>query len=158
MERQLMPRPFRKDDRKRPFREKRSQGSRDRKPRSNDSRRNDSRRNDERRQDSRRSEGRRSESGRSDTRSADRRKPDQRRTERRRIDSKRRDFKRDYRKNPKEHIDTVAGRNAVVEALRAGIPAKELLVATGVDIDERLEESVRLSQKMGLSIREVERR
>lgn len=153
-----MPRPFRKDDRKRPFREKRSQGSRDRKPRSNDSRRNDSRRNDERRQDSRRSEGRRSESGRSDTRSADRRKPDQRRTERRRIDSKRRDFKRDYRKNPKEHIDTVAGRNAVVEALRAGIPAKELLVATGVDIDERLEESVRLSQKMGLSIREVERR
>ena len=37
-------------------------------------------------------------------------------------------------------------------------PAKELLVAVGVDIDERLEESVHLSQKMGLSIREVERR
>jgi 23S rRNA (guanosine2251-2'-O)-methyltransferase len=45
-----------------------------------------------------------------------------------------------------------------VEALRAGIPAKELVVATGVDIDERLEESVRLAQKMGIGIREIERR
>ncbi|MFM8938382.1 MAG: 23S rRNA (guanosine(2251)-2'-O)-methyltransferase RlmB, partial [Actinomycetota bacterium] len=59
---------------------------------------------------------------------------------------------------PREHHDTIAGRNAVVEALRAGIPAKELVVATGVDIDERLEESVKLAQKMGLGIREVERR
>ncbi|NDB50541.1 MAG: 23S rRNA (guanosine(2251)-2'-O)-methyltransferase RlmB, partial [Actinobacteria bacterium] len=54
--------------------------------------------------------------------------------------------------------DTIAGRNAVVEALRAGLPAKELVVAIGVDIDERLEESVKLAQKMGLGIREVERR
>ena len=44
------------------------------------------------------------------------------------------------------------------EALRAGIPARELVVANGVDIDERLEESVRLAQRMGISIREVERR
>ena len=79
---------------------------------------------------------------------------ERRRNERKRIDSKRRDFRRE----PKEHLDTIAGRNAVVEALRAGIPARELIVATGVDIDERLEESVRLAQKSGLSIREVERR
>ena len=78
--------------------------------------------------------------------------------QRKRIERKRIDKKRDYRREPKEHLDTVAGRNAVVEALRAGIPAKELVVANGVDIDERLEESVRLAQKMGLSIREVERR
>ncbi len=81
-----------------------------------------------------------------------------RRTERKRIDAKRSDRKRDYRRDPKDHVDTVAGRNAVVEALRAGIPAKELVVASGVDIDERLNESIRLSQKMGIGIREVERR
>lgn len=76
------------------------------------------------------------------------------RVERKRIDRKRPDRRRD----PKEHVDTVAGRNAVLEALRAGIPAKELVVANGVDIDERLEESIRLAQKMGLGVREVERR
>ena len=81
-----------------------------------------------------------------------------RRTERKRIDVKRNDRKRNYRRDPKDHVDTVAGRNAVVEALRAGIPAKELVVAVGVDIDERLNESIRLSQKMGIGIREVERR
>ncbi len=80
------------------------------------------------------------------------------RVERKRIDSKRGDRKRDFRREPREHYDTIAGRNAVVEALRAGIPAKELVVAIGVDIDERLEESVKLAQKMGLGIREVERR
>jgi len=172
-----MPRPFRRDDKKRPFGGKRSSGRGERDRKTSDSRRSDSRkdsrrddsrrqdsrsgdarRSDDRRSDSRRQDSRRPDSRRTDDRRSDSRRPDQRRTERRRIDSKRRDFKRDYRKNPKEHIDTVAGRNAVVEALRAGIPAKELLVATGVDIDERLEESVRLSQKMGLSVREVERR
>ena len=81
-----------------------------------------------------------------------------RRTERKRIDAKRSDRKRDYRRDPKDHVDTVAGRNAVVEALRAGIPAKELVVAVGVDVDERLNESIQLSQKMGIGIREVERR
>ena len=85
------------------------------------------------------------------------------RTERKRIDAKRsdgrrHDRKRDYRRDAKEHIDTVAGRNAVVEALRAGIPAKELVVAVGVDVDERLNESIRLAQKMGIGIKEVERR
>ena len=80
-------------------------------------------------------------------------------SQRKRIERKRIDRKRpDRRRDPKEHVDTVAGRNAVVEALRAGIPAKELVVAVGVDIDERLEESIRLAQRMGLSIREVERR
>lgn len=77
---------------------------------------------------------------------------------RKRVERKRIEKKRDYRREPKEHVDTVAGRNAVMEALRAGIPAKELVVAIGVDIDERLQESARLAQKQGLSIREVERR
>jgi 23S rRNA (guanosine2251-2'-O)-methyltransferase len=105
----------------------------------------DKKRRDVRSGDSRRDEGKRSEFGR-------------KRIERKRIDSKRGDRKRDFRREPREHHDTIAGRNAVVEALRAGLPAKELVVAIGVDIDERLEESVKLAQKMGLGIREVERR
>lgn len=105
----------------------------------------DKKRRDVRSGDSRRDEGKRSEFGR-------------KRVERKRIDSKRGDRKRDFRREPREHHDTIAGRNAVVEALRAGLPAKELIVAIGVDIDERLEESVKLAQKMGLGIREVERR
>jgi len=85
------------------------------------------------------------------------------RTERKLLDAKRSDRrgperKRDYRRDSREHVDTVAGRNAVVEALRAGIPAKELVVAVGVDVDERLNESIRLAQKMGIGIKEVERR
>lgn len=95
---------------------------------------------------------------RSEKRSDKRSDSGRKRVERKRIDSKRGDRRRDFRREPKEHVDTIAGRNAVVEALRAGIPAKELVVAVGVDIDERLEESVRLAQKMGLGIREVERR
>lgn len=87
-----------------------------------------------------------------------RKRNQQKRTERKRIDSKRGDRKRDFRREPREHHDTIAGRNAVVEALRAGLPAKELVVAIGADIDERLEESVRLAQKMGIGIREIERR
>jgi 23S rRNA (guanosine2251-2'-O)-methyltransferase len=105
----------------------------------------DKKRPDGRSGDSRRDDGKRSEFGR-------------KRVERKRIDSKRGDRKRDFRREPREHHDTIAGRNAVVEALRAGLPAKELVVAIGVDIDERLEESVKLAQKMGLGIREVERR
>ena len=157
MEYQLMPKPYAK----RSFRDKKSGGKPERgsSSRRSDYKRSDSRRGpDSRRSDDRRSDRRDSDRRDPERRDADRRRPDQRRTERKRIDSKRREHKRDYRRDPKEHIDTVAGRNAVVEALRAGIPAKELLVAVGVDIDERLEESVRLSQKMGLSIREVERR
>lgn len=102
------------------------------------------------RRDSERRDSERRDSGRKDF--------GRKRVERKRIDSKRGDRKRDFRREPREHHDTIAGRNAVVEALRAGIPAKELVVAVGVDIDERLEESVKLAQKMGLGIREVERR
>lgn len=91
-------------------------------------------------------------------RDKDKEESGRKRVERKRIDSKRGERKRDYRRDPKEHVDTVAGRNAVLEALRAGLPAKELVVAVGADIDERLEESVRLAQRQGLSIREIERR
>ena len=65
----------------------------------------------------------------------------------------------DRRKNDREKtfVDTIAGRNIVLEALRAGIPARELVVATGIDIDDRLTEIMHHAQKLQLTIREVPR-
>ncbi|HPE13181.1 MAG: 23S rRNA (guanosine(2251)-2'-O)-methyltransferase RlmB [Actinobacteria bacterium] len=53
--------------------------------------------------------------------------------------------------------DVVAGRNPVVEALRAGIPAVELLVQQRTDLDERVQEAVTLADAAGLPIKEVPR-
>ncbi|MGI9171354.1 MAG: 23S rRNA (guanosine(2251)-2'-O)-methyltransferase RlmB, partial [Candidatus Nanopelagicus sp.] len=39
--------------------------------------------------------------------------------------------------------DAVAGKNSVVEALRAKIPAKELIVAIKVELDEKISEAIR---------------
>lgn len=54
--------------------------------------------------------------------------------------------------------DAVAGRNAVVEALREGVPAKELHVAADVDSDGRVRESLHLAGERGIHVREVSRR
>ena len=56
---------------------------------------------------------------------------------------------------PAEEI--VAGRNAVVEALRAGIPALSLFLATGLDRDERLTEIRTLAEDVELPVKEVSR-
>lgn len=53
--------------------------------------------------------------------------------------------------------DVVAGRNPVVEALRARTPAHELLVQSRVDLDDRIHEAVTLAAEQGLSVREVPR-
>jgi 23S rRNA (guanosine2251-2'-O)-methyltransferase len=53
--------------------------------------------------------------------------------------------------------ELLVGRNPVVEALRARIPATALYVAHGVDLDDRLRESVRTAADRGLSIMEVSR-
>ncbi len=52
---------------------------------------------------------------------------------------------------------TVLGRVAVLECLRAGVPATALQVAIGVDLDERVSESIRLAADAGLSVLEVPR-
>ena len=57
----------------------------------------------------------------------------------------------------KHHVDTIAGRNAVLDALRAEVPVRELVAATGIDIDERIKEIVDLARNQGLPIREVAR-
>ena len=56
---------------------------------------------------------------------------------------------------PKGEI--VSGRNAVLEALRASVPATELLVARSIDVDDRVAESLQLALNHGLSIREAHR-
>ena len=54
--------------------------------------------------------------------------------------------------------DAVAGKNSVVEALRAKIPAKELVVAIKVELDEKISEAIRLAKNADLPIKELPRR
>ena len=54
--------------------------------------------------------------------------------------------------------DAVAGKNSVVEALRAKVPAKELIVAIKVEIDEKISEAIRLAKNSDLPIKELPRR
>jgi 23S rRNA (guanosine2251-2'-O)-methyltransferase len=53
--------------------------------------------------------------------------------------------------------EMVAGRNPVVEALRAGVPAKALYVATRIDTDERVREALKLATDAGLPLMEASR-
>ncbi|GGM15147.1 23S rRNA (guanosine(2251)-2'-O)-methyltransferase RlmB [Nakamurella endophytica] len=53
--------------------------------------------------------------------------------------------------------ETVVGRNPVVEALRAGVPATALYVATGLATDERVTEAVNAVAERGIALLEVSR-
>ncbi|CAB4713785.1 MAG: 23S rRNA (guanosine(2251)-2'-O)-methyltransferase RlmB [Actinobacteria bacterium] len=53
--------------------------------------------------------------------------------------------------------EIVAGRNAVLEALRESVPATELMVARSIDVDDRVAESLKLALHLGLPIREAHR-
>jgi 23S rRNA (guanosine2251-2'-O)-methyltransferase len=53
--------------------------------------------------------------------------------------------------------ELLVGRNPVAEALRVGVPAMSLYVATGIDVDERVTEAVRLAGDKGLPLLEVSR-
>ena len=61
------------------------------------------------------------------------------------------------RRGDVQSAETVFGRNPVLECLRAGVPATALHVAIGVDLDDRVSESVRLAADAGLAILEVPR-
>lgn len=64
---------------------------------------------------------------------------------------------RGRRRGGSEPGDIVLGRNAVLECLRAGVPATALHVAIGLDLDDRVSESIRLAADVGVSILEVPR-
>ncbi|HLQ81817.1 MAG TPA: 23S rRNA (guanosine(2251)-2'-O)-methyltransferase RlmB [Brachybacterium sp.] len=53
--------------------------------------------------------------------------------------------------------DQVAGRNAVLEALREEVPATQLTVMVRVDTDERIREIMRLAAARGLPVAEASR-
>ncbi len=53
--------------------------------------------------------------------------------------------------------EVVVGRNPVVEALRAGVPATALQVAARIDTDERVREAFRLASDLGVPLLETTR-
>ena len=59
------------------------------------------------------------------------------------------------RAKDKPTAELVAGRNPVVECLRADVPATALYVQLGVDADDRVTEAVRLAADRGISVLEV---
>jgi 23S rRNA (guanosine2251-2'-O)-methyltransferase len=55
-------------------------------------------------------------------------------------------------------VSAIEGRNAVREALRAGVPVKRLLVAEGMKPDRGVDETLRLAQQAGVPVQRVARR
>lgn len=53
--------------------------------------------------------------------------------------------------------EVVAGRNSVLESLRAEVPATALYVATRIDTDDRVRETLKLASSRGLPILEAPR-
>jgi len=65
--------------------------------------------------------------------------------------------KRPQRRSKSSDAEWVAGRNPVVEALRAGVPVTGLYVAEGAERDGRLREAFKLASERGTSLLEVSR-
>ncbi|MEV4755680.1 23S rRNA (guanosine(2251)-2'-O)-methyltransferase RlmB [Micromonospora sp. NPDC049559] len=57
----------------------------------------------------------------------------------------------------KDAPELLVGRNPVLESLRAQVPATALYVAQGIEIDDRVNESVRTAADRGIAIMEVTR-
>ena len=55
-------------------------------------------------------------------------------------------------------MSTVEGRNAVFEALRAGVPLRKILIAEGTKPDRTLDEIARLANAAGVRVRRAPRR
>ncbi|MEU3272793.1 23S rRNA (guanosine(2251)-2'-O)-methyltransferase RlmB [Saccharomonospora sp. NPDC006951] len=65
--------------------------------------------------------------------------------------------KRTSAKKAADGPEVIAGRNPVVESLRAGVPATALYVALNIDADDRVKEAVQVAADKGISILEVPR-
>jgi 23S rRNA (guanosine2251-2'-O)-methyltransferase len=61
------------------------------------------------------------------------------------------------RRSPKGDTEWVAGRNSVVEALRASMPVSAVYVAEGAERDGRLREAFRITADRGIAVLEVSR-
>lgn len=60
-------------------------------------------------------------------------------------------------RRPRQSTEIVAGRNSVVEALRAEIPATTLYVASRIDSDDRVREAMTLATERGVALLETPR-
>jgi 23S rRNA (guanosine2251-2'-O)-methyltransferase len=65
--------------------------------------------------------------------------------------------RRPSRKDEGATVEWVYGRNPVVEALRAGVPASAVYVAEGTERDPRLREALLLAVERGIALLEVPR-
>lgn len=72
-------------------------------------------------------------------------------------DASARPQQRQSRPKQSEDIEVVTGRNSVLEALRAKIPATALYIATRIEYDDRVKEVMSIATKRGLPIMEVMR-
>lgn len=61
------------------------------------------------------------------------------------------------RRQAAEGPEVVAGRNPVVEALRAGVPGSTLYVAQRIDADDRVREAIRIAADAGVPVLEAAR-
>ncbi|MCB4209136.1 23S rRNA (guanosine(2251)-2'-O)-methyltransferase RlmB [Arthrobacter sp. UM1] len=59
------------------------------------------------------------------------------------------------RSRTRTSAETVTGRNSVVEALRAEIPAKALYVATRIEMDDRVKEALKIAGERGIPLLEA---
>ncbi|MEJ7702846.1 MAG: 23S rRNA (guanosine(2251)-2'-O)-methyltransferase RlmB [Geodermatophilaceae bacterium] len=73
----------------------------------------------------------------------------------RRAAAKRPDQRPHQQRKPDNAPELLVGRNPVVEALRAQIPATALYVGSNLDVDERVAEAVQRAGDRGISILEV---
>nr|WP_042198305.1 23S rRNA (guanosine(2251)-2'-O)-methyltransferase RlmB [Kibdelosporangium sp. MJ126-NF4]CEL23324.1 23S rRNA (guanosine-2'-O-)-methyltransferase rlmB [Kibdelosporangium sp. MJ126-NF4]CTQ94486.1 23S rRNA (guanosine-2'-O-)-methyltransferase rlmB (EC 2.1.1.-) [Kibdelosporangium sp. MJ126-NF4] len=65
--------------------------------------------------------------------------------------------RQDNRRDSGPTSELVAGRNPVLECLRAEVPSTALYVALGVEADDRVTEAVRMAADRGISVLEVSR-
>jgi 23S rRNA (guanosine2251-2'-O)-methyltransferase len=68
-----------------------------------------------------------------------------------------RDAGRRPKRRPGDGDEWIAGRNSVVEALRAGVPVSGVYVAEGAERDGRLREAFKIAADRGISLLEVTR-
>ncbi len=61
------------------------------------------------------------------------------------------------RRKPPSATELVVGRNPVVEAMRAGVPASTLLVLERIDADDRVREALKAAAARGLPVLEAPR-
>lgn len=60
-----------------------------------------------------------------------------------------------HRRGPGKTEDLVTGRNAVLESLRSGVPAKTLYIATRIEVDDRIRETLKLCAESQVPVLEA---